>query len=376
MLATFMRIHMIGAKGIPSASVPGAGGVERHVEQVAMRLAERGHRVSVYVRKYADYQKHTWNGVRLIRVPSIRTKNLDTITHVLLSTIHVLFQETDIIHFHGVGPSTMAWIPRLLKPSAKIVCTFHSRDWFDSKWSWFAKAYLKFGGWAAVHFSHRTVAISHTLQVFCRKRWKRPTTYIPNGAELPGPQGISELERYGLQPGKYLLGVGRLVPNKAYDVAIEAYRQVKSDFPLVIIGEAFHSTEYDQKLRTLAQRDVRVRLIGYQSGTALRQLFAHCYAFIHPSRSEGLSVTIIEAMAAGKVVLMSDIKENLELIDHSGIAFNTDDVDELRRIIELVLSDPAIVEERGKRAREMVRREYSWASVVDRLEKLYKDLVS
>jgi glycosyltransferase involved in cell wall biosynthesis len=105
-------------------------------------------------------------------------------------------------------------------------------------------------------------------------------------------------------------------------------------------------------------------------------LFANCYAFIHPSRAEGLSVTIIEAMSAGKVVIMSDIKENLELIDHSGIAFKTDDREDLKKAIELVLSDPAMVAERGKRAREMVKKEYSWAKVVDKTEKLYQDLVA
>ena len=374
MLATFMRVHMIGAKGIPSDSVPGAGGVERHVEQMATRLAEHGHRVSVYIRKYSDYKKHTWNGVRLIRIPSFRSKNLDTISHVFLSTLHVLFQETDIIHYHGVGPSTMAWIPRVFKPKVKVVCTFHSRDWFDSKWGWFAKSYLKFGEWAAVHFPHRTIVISHTLQVWCRNKWKKQTDYIPNGADLLGPQGASELQRFGLVPGQYFLGVGRLVPNKAYEVAIEAYRHVKSDFPLVIVGESFHSTEYDHRLRNLAERDLRVRLIGYQSGTVLRQLFANCYAFIHPSRAEGLSVTIIEAMAAGKVVIMSDIKENLELIDHSGISFKTDDRDELKTAIELVLEDPAMVEERGTRGRERVKQERSWARVADKLEKWYKDV--
>jgi len=341
---------------------------------LATRLAEKGHRVSVYVRDATEYKKHSWNGVRLFRIPFFRGKNFETISHVFFSTLHVLFQETDVIHYHGVGPSTLAWIPRLFKPRTKVVCTFHSRDWFDSKWSWFARTYLQFGEYAAVLFPHRTIVISHTLQVFCRKKWKRQTTYIPNGADLPAPQGVSELRRYGLQSGKYFLGVGRLVPNKAYEVAIEAYRDVKSDFPLVIVGEAFHSTDYDHRLRDLAERDPRVRLVGYQSGTALRQLFAHCYAFIHPSRAEGLSVTIIEAMAAAKLVIMSDIKENLELIDHSGISFRTDDRADLRKAIEFVLSDPAMVQVRGQRAKDMVKQEYSWAKVVDKTEKMYKDL--
>ncbi len=372
-----MRILFLGAKGIPTSAIPGAGGVERHVEQIATRLAAKGHRVTVYIRAYADLPKghRSYQGVRLVRIPSLRTKNLDTITHVFLSSLHAIFQPADIIHYHAVGPSTLAWIPRLFKWRTKVVCTFHSRDWFDTKWSPGARAYLRFGEWAALHFPHATVVISHVLQIFCRKEFHRETKYIPNGAEIPGPQGTNEIHKLGLEPGKYLFALGRLVPNKAYDVAFEAYRHVKSDFPIVLAGDAFHSDAYLDKLKSLAELDPRIRLIGFQTGEALRQLYAHCFVFMHPSRAEGLSTTIIEAMSHGKLVIMSDIRENLELIDHSGLAFKTDDTMAMRKVIESALADPAMVMERGHRAREVVKREYSWDSVVARLETLYKDLV-
>lgn len=371
-----MRIVFIGAKGIPSGAIPGAGGVEMHVEQIATRLAAKGHKVTVYIRSYADLPAthKMYKGVHLVRMPSIRTKNLDTITHVFCSTLHALTKPADVIHYHGVGPSTLAWLPRLLKWRTKIVCTFHSRDWFDTKWSGPAKWYLRLGELSALYFPHRTVVISHVLQVFCKKAFGRDTTYIPNGADELGPQGTDEIRKLGLEPGKYLLGVGRLVPNKAYDVAFEAYRQVKNDMPMVVAGAAFHSSEYIMKLQAQAAQDARIRLVGFQTGVALRQLFAHCYAFVHPSRAEGLSTSIIEAMAAGKVVVMSDIKENLELVDHSGLAFKTDDREALKQTLELVLSDPAMVLERGARAKRVVHQEYSWERVVDRLDHLYKDL--
>ncbi len=372
-----MKIVFIGAKGIPANAVPGAGGVEMHVEQIATRLASHGHHVTVYIREYADMPRteQVYRGVHLVRRPSLRTKNLDTITHVMFSTWHALFRPADIIHFHGVGPSTLAWLPRLFKRKTKVVCTFHSRDWFDTKWSPVAKWYLRFGEMAALYFPHRTVVISHVLQKFCKTAFGRDTAYIPNGAEVPGPQESNELHKLGLERGRFLLGVGRLVPNKAYDVAIEAYRDVKSDLPLVIAGDAFHSDAYLMRLKYLASLDSRIRLIGFQTGDALKQLYAHCYAFIHPSRAEGLSTSIIEAMAAGKLVIMSDIRENLELVDHSGLAFKTDDQKALREMIEFVLGDPAMTEERGHRARKVVQQEYSWDRVVDRLESLYKDLI-
>jgi glycosyltransferase involved in cell wall biosynthesis len=371
-----MRIVFIGAKGIPTSAISGAGGVEMHVEQIATRLADRGHQVSVYIRGHADLEKHrlTYKGVRLIRIWALQSKNFETITHVFLSTLHALFRPADIIHYHGVGPSSLAWIPRLLKWRSKVVCTFHSRDWYDTKWGTGAKLYLRYGEWAALHYPHATVVISHVLQVFCRDHFHRKTIYIPNGADIPGPQGIDRVHSLGLEPGNYLLGVGRLVPNKAYEVAINAYKHVKSDMPLVIAGASFHSDEYVEKLEKLAAEDPRIRLVGFQSGENLRQLYAHCYAFVHPSRAEGLSTSIIEAMAAAKVVIMSDIKENLELIDHSGISFKTDDEKALAETLRLVLEDPTMAKERGERAREVVRKGYSWDSVVDRLVKLYNDL--
>jgi glycosyltransferase involved in cell wall biosynthesis len=371
-----MRIVFIGAKGIPTSAISGAGGVEMHVEQIALRLAAAGHQVSVYIRGHADLDKdrQTYKGVRLIRIPALRSKNFETITHVFLSTLHALFRPADIIHYHGVGPSSLAWIPRLFKWKTKVVCTFHSRDWYDTKWGTGAKLYLRYGEWSALHYPHATIVISHVLQVFCRDHFHRKTVYIPNGADIPGPQGVELVKSLGLEPGKYLLGVGRLVPNKAYEVAIEAYKHVKSDFPLVIAGASFHSDEYIEKLEKLAAEDPRIRLVGFQTGENLKQLYAHCYAFVHPSRAEGLSTSIIEAMASAKVVVMSDIKENLELVDHSGLAFKTDDIDALRKTLELVLEDPEMVKERGERAREVVRQNYSWESVVDQLQSLYKDL--
>jgi glycosyltransferase involved in cell wall biosynthesis len=312
--------------------------------------------------------------VHIIRLPTVHRKNLATILHVLFSTFHVLFQRADIIHYHGVGPATLAWIPRLFKWRAKIVVTFHNRDGLDEKWSWFARAYLRFGEWAATHFPHEIIVVSHTLQVYCRKRFGTEAIYIPNGAALPRPQGTDHLQAFGLKPNGYMLSVSRLVERKGQDVAIEAYRHLETSMPLVIAGDAEFADRYVEKLERLAAKDGRVKLIGYQTGKTLAQLLAHCYAFVHPARAEGLPVVVIEAMANAKLVIMSDIKENLELIDHSGISFPVDSRSKLRETLAWVLKDPAMVKTRGERAKEVVRRFYSWDSIVERTELAYRSL--
>lgn len=373
-----MRISMLGCKGIPAAFSQG-GGIETHVEELATRLAKRGHEVTVYVRPYANPKRlKSYNGVRLITLPTIRRKNLDAITHTFLASVDVLFRKADIVHYHAVGPSTLAWIPRVFKPWSKVVATFHSQDRFHEKWRWPAKLYLAFGEWAVTHFPHATIAVSHTLQLLCRRRYKRFAWHIPNGVDLPRRHGgQSELKKFGLEPGKYLYTLNRFVPVKAIEDAIRAFREVKTDMRLAVIGYAGPNRAekaYEERLRELASSDPRIVFTGRQTGEALQQLVCNAYAMVHPSRIEGLSLSVLEAMADGKLVIMSDIPPNLELIDHSGIAYQVGNVSGLADAIGWALSDPGMVKERGERAREAVHRLYSWASVVSRTEALYFSL--
>ncbi len=374
-----MRISMIGCKGIPADQALG-GGIETHVEELATRLAARGHHVTVYVRPYANPEHlKTWKGVKLVTLPTIQSKNLDAITHTLISTLHVLFQKADIIHYHAVGPSTLAWIPRVFKWKSKVVVTFHSRDRFHEKWGTFARAYLTYGEWTALTFPHATIAVSHVLQLFAKRMYGATHVYyIPSGVEIPKLHPGSELlAAFGLEPGKYFYTLSRIMPLKAIEDAIEAFYGVETEKRLAIIGAPMSDElEYYEKLKELAARDGRVILLGRRSGRELDQLIANSYAMIHPSRTEGLSIAILEAMSHGKLVVMSDIPENRELVDHSGIAYKVGDVQALREILQWLVSDSKLVEERGHRAREVIERQYSWNSVVSRVEALYESLLA
>ena len=176
-----MKIAILGSKGIPAQS----GGIERHVEDLSVRLASLGHEVFVYSRKhYTKYNQKEYKGVNLIYLPSIRSKNLDAITHTLFATIHSLFRRYDVIHYHGVGPSTLAFIPRLFKRKVKIISTFHCQDKYHQKWGRIARAYLEFGEYASCKFPHKTIVISKTLKEYCKKKFDREAEYIPNGIEF------------------------------------------------------------------------------------------------------------------------------------------------------------------------------------------------
>jgi glycosyltransferase involved in cell wall biosynthesis len=313
-----MRIAFIGQKGI---FVRTAGGVETHVENLSLQLVDRGHEVFVYARPHFCFiRRKKYLGVNLIKLPSIPTKNLDTITHTFFSTIHALFCKYDVIHYHGVGPATLAWIARLLKPRTKIVVTFHSIDRFHKKWGWFARLYLGFGEWAACKFPHATIVVSKVLQKYCKKKFDARTTYVPNGVLIPRKPSKEPLEKWGLKPGKYILAVARLVRHKGIHYLIEAYKNLyNKEFlirqdgfgmtnkialamtnggaKLVIVGAPSFTDDYLDYLKEVAAEDPNVIFTGFQRGATLSALFANAYLYVHPSEAEGLAITILEALS-------------------------------------------------------------------------------
>lgn len=382
-----MRIAMIGQKGIPFDQ--DGGGVDRHVEELSKRLVQMGHQILVYVRpRFTATGVTEFEGIKLISMPSISTKHLDTITHVFLATINALFRKLDIIHYHGVGPSTLAWLVRIFKPNTKVVVTFHSIDRFHKKWGWLARLYLGRGEWTACHFAHRTIVVSDSLQKYCLKKFRKDTVYIPNGVNIKVMEKDDQLSQFGLTKDHYLLTVARLVRHKGIHHLIKAYKKMEESFAadeaswpggrlvkLVIVGSPSYTPDYLSYLKHLAQESKNIVFTGFQSGETLSQLFANAYLYVHPSEAEGLSTTILESLSYGMPALISDITENLEAIDHSGFTFKTNDVDNLYNQLVILLKHSELITAKKEVAIRFIKRCFNWDKIVKKVEKEYLTLL-
>ncbi len=381
-----MRIAMIGQKGMEIGER--GGGIEQHVRALSQHLGRRGHEVTVYARRRyvpvlsvstarSSRMAGEFPGVVVRFFPTIYRKNLEAIVHAFLCTLDALFRDYDIIHYHGVGPSTLAWIPRLLKPKARVVCTFHSQDQFHQKWGMLARLYLRFGEWAACRFPHATIAVSHVIQVEARRRYGRQIIYIPNGAEVQTVAAFDRVSAFGLKSGRYILNVGRLVPHKGVHYLIEAFKKLEiGNWKLVIVGASAYTSGYEKRLKELAADRDDILFLGYQSGEALRQLYAHAYVYVQPSESEGLPVVVLEAMSYGRPVLVSDIPENLEALSGNaerpvGFSFQNKNADDLARKLSDLLAHPAIVEAAAARTQEAVRTRFNWNIIAVHTEAVY-----
>lgn len=374
-----MRIAMIGQKGMPAVY----GGVEQHVHELSVGLVRHGHDVTVYARPwYTQTRMKEINGVRIAHLPSIRRKHFDTITHTLLATIHALWKGADVIHYHGVGPALLSFLPRILRPKTRVIATFHSIDRFQEKWGWIAKKILKIGEWMACRAPHATIVVSKGLAKYCRDEYGREALRIPSGADPADTGPSSALAPFGLSAGAYIAMIARLVPRKGAHVLVQAFLRLKQSFPadpviqklkLAIVGGSVDNDSYVEDLQWLANGCADIAFTGFVSGETLSAIYKNAAAVVHPSFNEGLPITVLTAMKHGTPVLVSDIPEHLELVTDPRCLFRENDAaslaETLARFLALPDKEKAAIAERN---RLLVETEYNWDGIIPRIVAAYE----
>jgi len=365
-----MKIYFIGQKGIPAK----AGGVERHVEELATRLVKAGHEVFVYARpNYTGKNLKKYRGVNLINLPTIATKHFDAISHTFRACLDLVKKDVDIIHFHSIGPASLIWLAKLLKPGVPIIFTFHTKCYEHKKWGLIAKAYLKLGELAGCLLADETIVISRQLAKYTKDKYRTEAIYVPNGVSLIKPVKAVKIKKWGLKKDNYLLLVSRLVGHKGIQYLIEAYNSLKTDKKLVIVGAGSFTNDYVKELKTLAKGNKNIIFTGNQTGRELAELYSNAYLFVQPSESEGLSIALLEAMSYGRGVLTSDIPENLEVIKSVGFSFINKDVASLKKKLSYLIDQPALVSARGELGRARVKKFYDWSNITEEVIRVYRN---
>ncbi len=365
-----MKIAMLGVK-----SVPCPGGIATYAEQLGARLADRGHEVTVYCRRQylngdAGPPLKPYKGIQRRVSAGISGKYTDAATHTLTAATDALRSDFDIIHIHGSAPAFVAPLLRL-KRHCPVVVTVHSLDWEGNKWGAIATATMKTAARIPLRFADELTVVSRRLQRYYQSTFSREATYIASGAQMPELRSADEIrERWGLEPHRYILFVGRLTPEKGLEYLVEAYRRVDTDMPLVLVGGANYEDPYVEDL--MSEADDTILFTGYQSGDVLAELFSNAYLYVQPSTLEGLSMAVVEALSYGRCVLASDIPGNLEALGECGRTFTTADVDDLQHQLTDLLSDPDTVERQFECARERVAREYDWEKTTDGFEAVFE----
>lgn len=354
-----MNIGIVGIRGIPA----NYGGFETCAEQTALRFA-REHEVSVFCRRHnATVRDATYRGVRLVTLRSINRKHLDTPSHTLAATLYLL-RRPSIRVVHLYNTANAIFVPLLRLGGKKVVVSVDGLEWKRAKWRIGGKPYYRFAEWLCARFAHRIVADSTVIQRYYRERWGVEADYIPYGCPAPGRGGEELVQAYGLRPGGYLLFVGRLVPEKGVHRLLQAFQALRTDMPLVVVGDDDKHAAYVTALKRSA--DERVRFLGFVYGPGYEALNRHAYLYVTASEVEGTSPALLSAMAAARCVVVNGTEENRETIGDAGFACRENDVADLRDTLQRLVDRPELVREYGERARAHALARYDWDLVAGR----------
>jgi len=367
---TKVRVALVGIRGLPAKY----GGSETAAAEIYPRLAARGHDAVVYCRRHmVDPSQRWYAGVRTVVLPSVNTKALDTITASFLALLDMVVNDrADIVHVHGIGNAILFPLFRLF--GKRVVTAVDGMDWTRAKWSRAQRAYLRLALYMAVHWADDVYVDSREAQRLCRRLYGREFPLIAYGTQIRSEAGVDALQRHGLAAQKYILFVGRLIPEKGVHYLIDAYRKVETDFPLVIVGDNPYHPEYVQRLKDLA--DDRVLFVGPEFDEAFWELCANCYVYVQPSEVEGTSPVVLSAMGCGRCVVVNGIQENVDAIGDAGLAFFRNDVDDLAALLAELLAKPAWVRRLGAAAQQRARLEYDWDKITDQHEELFRSVGS
>jgi glycosyltransferase involved in cell wall biosynthesis len=367
-----MKIAMLGVRGVPTVH----GGFETCAEQLGARLVERGHEVTIYCRPhFVDSNRKEYRGMRLVTLPTVKNKYLDTLVHTFVGSVHALFQPYDICLYFIAGNSVVCWIPRL--SGKRTVINVDGLDWKREKWPGLAKNYLRLAERLAPKLANVALTDSRVVQRYYAQSYRSRVYYIAYGSELePVPPGDT-LRRWGLEARNYILFVGRLVPENHVEHLIKAFQGLedRGDMKCVIVGDASYQDEYMARMKKDASD--QIIFTGYVYGDDYKELSGSAYCFVETSSASGTHPALLEAMGYGNCVIVNDTPENLETVGKAGLSYDGSHAAEsLRPLLQQLIHHPEIVQEQRALAAAHARKHYSWDAITTQYLALFNKVLS
>ena len=359
-----MKIALMGIRGIPA----NYGGFETFAEELAPKLASRGHDVTVYGRSnIIKYKDNFYKGVQIIILPTISHKYFDTIIHTGICALHSLIKGYDVILICNSVNSIFSWIPRVT--GQKVALNVDGLEWQRKKWNKLGQNFYRFSECLATFLPNAIVTDSKYIQHYYLKKFGRDSTFIPYGGPTEKVPSDGILKKYDLKKQSYVLYVSRLEPENNAHLVVKAFEKVTTALNLVVVGDAPYNTEYIQELRET--RDSRIIFTGYIFGQGYKELQSHAYFYVQATEVGGTHPALLEGMGFGNCVLANDVPEHREVLSDAGLYFTTRKSEDLKNKMQHLLDNPEIVKKYQKRAVNRIKENYTWDKITEDYEKLF-----
>jgi glycosyltransferase involved in cell wall biosynthesis len=362
-----MKLAVIGTRGIPA----NYGGFETFAEELSVRLAARGHSVTVYGRSNnIRYSGRKYRDVELVILPTIGTKHLDTVCHTFLSVLHAIPKRFDCILMCNAANAAFGAISRVT--ATPVILNVDGIERKRKKWGLAGRTYYRISEYLATLIPNQIVSDAAVIHDYYMEQYGAPSVMITYGTNCEPITTTDIQQRLQVTPRDYVLYVSRLEPENNAHMVIESFEKVQTKMKLLIVGDAPYAQDYIAQLKTT--RDTRVQFPGAVYGTGYRELQSHAYLYVHATEVGGTHPALVEAMGAGNCVIVYDTPENREVTGDCGLFFT--DTASLTHQLQSAMDNPDMVERLRQRARQRAQAVYSWDAVTDKYEKLLQDVVA
>lgn len=355
---TSYRVAILGHRGVPNSY----GGFETLAEELSACLVGLGSEVTVYCRKnYFASRPETYRGSRLVYLPTIKHKVLDTPFHTFISAIHVLLKNSaDVVVMVMVGNAPFAGLLKLF--GKKVIFCVDGLDWERKKWGTLARWYLKACSYLARFVSHQIVTDAQSVQNFYQESRHAKSALIPYGTEIEvlNNDRATILNQYGLTAKQYFIYVARFEPENNPLLVVKSYVASGSACPLVMIGDNRYDPALVEEIKRAAND--RVLFLGYVFGSRYKQLLRNALAYVRAAEVGGASPAVIEAMGRGVCVIANEKPENREVLRDTGRFYELNQ-DGLTAAFREITAHPKKAEQLGERAAQRAMLVYNWDKI-------------
>lgn len=356
---------MIGTRGVPARY----GGFETAVEEIGSRLVGMGHEVVVYCR--GDDRSQEYLGMRRVRLPAVRRKVLETLSHTAFSVSHLLAHRTDVaIVFNAANAPLLPFVRMARIPVAVHV---DGLEWRRAKWGATGRRYYLVNERLAVRWADELIADARGIQDYYRTRYGAHSRFLAYGSPMVPAADPTKLASLGLVPGGYHLVVARMEPENHVGVIVRGYLDSPAELPLVVVGSVPYPSEHEAEIKRLAATDERIRMIGsVWDQELLDSLYAGAATYLHGHSVGGTNPSLLRAMGAGAPVIAWDVNFNREVLADAGAFFSSPQT--LGESVLAAEQDRAASVRRGEAGRHRAATCYSWDDVALGYEQLCQDL--
>jgi glycosyltransferase involved in cell wall biosynthesis len=359
-----VRIGFLGTRGVPAQY----GGFETAAEEIGVRLVDRGHDVVVYCRNPRQTLK-TYRGMRLVNLPALRRKSLETLSHTFLSSLHAATTDLDCAILFNAANAPV--LPALRMP---VAVHLDGLEWKRAKWEGFGRRYLKWSERLAVTRARTTIADARGIQDYVRDTYGRDSVFIPYGAPIINADDLPAPANLAVTPRGFHLVVARLEPENSVELILRAFLQSDARFPLVLVGDNPYPSAYRDECRRLAASSSRIVHLGsLWEQDVLDWYYANCLVYLHGHTVGGTNPSLLRAMGAAAFVVARDVSFNREVAGEEARFFST--AQGLAAELERAERQPEGLDKMREMLRARAATSYRWDDVAEAYESMCRAMV-